>query len=303
MFSNPRQITGGEPIDTSPDAITPMDRITEASGASVISSTEGPINSDRVTKRVGSPFLGGKGLGSRTQDSGRRQGSPRPGDNTAYINALAARAARALEHLDEKIATNQVKIGDLDGRVQELVQDMKDTRQEVEEGKQLDAMKTRAFEVIVTAVENATEARQNEVARLAQEVQDANSRQRELNERQARHEQVSSQLNANILGQGEASANRAAVLEQEVTILKAQHTNDVQTLQNVIQWQADALKPFVVAQNKQMAQVMAMLTKLQPTPATTAPTQPPTQLPANPPIDLIPDGIQRWAQEWKQQEG
>src|ERR1700712_1719877 len=168
MSSNPRQITGREPIDTSPDPITPMDRITEASEASVISSTEGPIHSDRVMKRVGSPFLGGKGIGSRTQDAGRRQGSPRPRDNTAYINALAARAAGALGHLDEKIVSNQVTIGDLDGRVQELVQDMKDTQQEVEEGKQLDAMKTRAFQVIVTAVENATEVRQNEVARLAQ---------------------------------------------------------------------------------------------------------------------------------------
>src|SRR6195952_4280677 len=302
MSSNPRQITGGEPMDTSPDAITPMDRITEASEASVISSTEGPIHSDRVTKRVGSPFLGGKGLGSRTQDSGRRQGSPRPRDNTAYIIALAARAARALGHLDEKIATNQVKIGDLDGRVQELVQDMKDTRREVEEGKQLDATKILAFEAVVTAVENATEARQNEVARLAQEVLAANNRQRELNERQARHEQVSSQLNANIMGQGEASANRAAVLEQEVTILKAQHTNDVQTLQNVIQGQADALKAFTKAQENQMAQVMAMIAKLQPTPTTTAPTQPATQLPANPPREPGPDRIQRWAEERRQQE-
>ena len=68
---------------------------------------------------------------------------------------------------------------------------------------------------MVTAVENATEARQNEVARLAQEVIAANTRQRNLDERQAPHEQVSSQLNANIQGQGEASANRAAVLEQE----------------------------------------------------------------------------------------
>src|ERR1700712_1684255 len=121
---------------------------------------------------------------------------------------------------------------------------MKDTRQEVEEGKQLDATKTRAFEAIVTAVENATEARQNEVARLAQEVQAASDTQRELDQRQARHQQVSSQLNANILGQGEASANRAAVLEQEVTILKAQHTNDVQVLQNVIQGEANELKAF-----------------------------------------------------------
>ena len=130
MSSNPRQITGGELIATSADAISPMDRITEASGASVVSSTEGPIHSDRITKRVGSPYPGGKGMGSRIQDPtpGLRQRSPRPRDNTAYINALAARAARALGHLDEKIATNQVKIGDLDERVQELVQDMKDTR-------------------------------------------------------------------------------------------------------------------------------------------------------------------------------
>src|ERR1700712_1332842 len=121
MSSNPRQITGGEPMDTLADAISLMDRITEASGASVISSTEGPIHSDRVTKRVGSPYPAGKGMGSRFQDSGpgRRQGSPRPRDNTSYINALTARAARALGHLDEKIATNQVRIEDLDERVPE----------------------------------------------------------------------------------------------------------------------------------------------------------------------------------------
>ena len=121
---------------------------------------------------------------------------------------------RALGHLDEKIVTNQVKVGDLDERVQELVQDMKATRQEVKEGKQFDATHTRAFEAIVSAVESATEARQNEMARLAQKVLAANNRQRELNERQARHEQVSSQLNANILGQGEAWTNPAAVLKQ-----------------------------------------------------------------------------------------
>src|ERR1700712_3716176 len=102
-------------------------------------------------------------MGSRMQDSaaGRRQGSPRPRDNTAYINVLAARAARALGHLDGKIATNQVKIGDLDEQVQELVKDMQSTRQKVEDGKHFDAVNTRAFEAIVLAVENATEARQN----------------------------------------------------------------------------------------------------------------------------------------------
>src|ERR1700712_2764777 len=116
------------------------------------------------------------------QDSGpsRSQGSPRPRDNTAYINALAARAARALGHPDEKIATNQVKIRNLGERVPELVQDMKNTRQEVEAGKQLDTANTRALEAIGIAVEHAMEAPQNEVTRLAQEVQGANNRQREL---------------------------------------------------------------------------------------------------------------------------
>ena len=51
----PKQITGiPDPMDMNPDQVDMLSRISEvASPASVASSTEGPIHSDRVQRRVG----------------------------------------------------------------------------------------------------------------------------------------------------------------------------------------------------------------------------------------------------------
>jgi len=192
----------------------PLERITEAS---VISSNDGPIHSDKVPRRTGSPYPPRhlRGIGARIKDSGssRRQGSSKPRDDNAFLKALAARAGQAMKHLDGKIATNQVKLGDLDERGQGLVHEIQDTRQEVEDGKQLNAKRPIAFEGIIVAVENATQTRPEEITRLALELDHARKQQQEANERQSRHEVVSSQLHANIMGQGETSANRANALE------------------------------------------------------------------------------------------
>jgi len=51
-----------------------------------------------------------------------------------------------MKHLDRKIATNQVKLRDSEERVQGLVHEIQDTRQELKEGKQLDAERLIAFE-------------------------------------------------------------------------------------------------------------------------------------------------------------
>ena len=75
-----------------------------------------------------------------------------------------------MRHLDGKVATNQVKLGDLDERVQGLVHEIQDTRQEVEDGKQLDAERLIAFEGIIIGVKNATQPRQDEITKLAQEL-------------------------------------------------------------------------------------------------------------------------------------
>ena len=226
------RITSGDPMDISAgEPADPLERITEAS---VISSNEGPIHSDKVPRRTGSPYPPGhlRGIGARIKDSGsgRRQGSPKPRDDNAFLKALAARAGQAMRHLDGKIATNQVKLGDLDEQVQGLVQEIQSTRQDVEDGKQLDAEKLIAFEGIIVAVENATQTRQEEITRLALELDHARKQQQEANERQSRHEVVSSQLHANIMGQGETSANRTNTLEQEVIRLRAQYAADVATL-------------------------------------------------------------------------
>jgi len=124
---DPMDISGGKPAD-------PLECITEAS---VISRNEGPIHSDKVPRRTGSPYPPGhlRGIGARIKDSGsgRRQGSPKLRDDNAFRKALAARPGLAMKHLDGKIATNQVKLGDLNERVQGLVHEIQDTRQEVED--------------------------------------------------------------------------------------------------------------------------------------------------------------------------
>jgi len=233
-------ISGGEPADS-------LERITEAS---LISSNEGPIHSEKVPRRTGSPYPPGhlRGIGARIKDSGsgRRKGSPKPRDDNAFLNTLAARAGLAMGHLDGKIATNQVKLGDLDERVQRLVHEIQDTRQEVEDSKQLEAERLIAFEGIIVVVENATQTRQEEITRLALELDHARKQQQEANERQSRHEVVSSQLHANIMGQGETSANRANALEQEVITLRAQYAADVATLQRVVNGHAESQERVTV---------------------------------------------------------
>jgi len=62
-----------------------------------------------------------------------------------------------MRHLNGKITINQVKLGDLDERVQGLVHEIQDTRQEVEDRKQLDAERIIAFEGIIIAGGNATQ--------------------------------------------------------------------------------------------------------------------------------------------------
>jgi len=118
-----------------------------------------------------------------------------------------------MRHLDGRIATNQVILGDLDKRVQGLVHEIQDTRREVEDRKQLDAERLITFEGIIIAVENATQTPQEEMTRLALKLDHARKQQQEANEQQSRHKVVSSQLHANIMGQGETSANRANALE------------------------------------------------------------------------------------------
>jgi len=133
-------ITSGDLMDISGGELAdPLEGITEAS---VISSNEGPIHLDKAPRRTGSPYPPGhlRGIGARIKNSGcgRRQGSPKPRDDNPFLKALGVREGLAIRHLDGKIATNQVKLGNLDERVQGLEHEIQDTRQEVEDGKQLD---------------------------------------------------------------------------------------------------------------------------------------------------------------------
>ena len=163
----------------------------------------------------------------------------------AYLWSLAARAAIAFGQLDGKITTNEVKLGDLGERIQGLAGEMQDMQHEVEGGKLMDAERTRAFEAVIAAVENATQARREEIAHIAQELVKARKVQQVADERQTHHEGVSTQLHANIEEQGQALATRAKELEQELVNLRAQHVQDVQTLQQVIQNQANEQKSSV----------------------------------------------------------
>jgi len=103
------------------------------------------------------------------------------------------------------------------------------------------------------------------------------------------------------MGQGETSANRANILEQEVINLKTQHATDVATLQRVVNKQAEDQTQMTEGLSVQMAIVMQKLASLQQTPTTTNPAQLPTQLPVASQVATSPDRVQRWAQERREQ--
>ena len=287
-------------MDLTADTPDPLDPVPEVTEGSVISSADRPIRSDRLSQRPSSPYPMGKSIGARVNEStGRGQASPRPRDETVYVRSLAARAARALGHLDGRITTNEVKLGDLDERVQGLAGEIQDFQLEVEGGKILDAERTRAFEAVIMAVENATHARREEITRIAREFEEARKAQQAADERQTHHEGVSTRLHANIEWQGRALAARAKALEQEMVNLRAQHAQDVQTLQQVIQQQANEQKASAEKTDGQMTQMMAMLSKLHSTPTHTTPAQPMAQELVEP---EEPDRMQRWANESRAQE-
>jgi len=147
------------------------------------------------------------------------------------------------------------------------------------------------------AVENATQTRQEEITRLALEQDDTRKQQQEANERQSRHEVVSSQLHANIMEQGETSANRANALEQEVIRLRAQYAADIATLQGVVNGHAETQERVTQELSAQVTIIMPRLASFQPTPTTTTLAPLPTQVPAAPQATTNPDTVQRWAQE------
>ena len=217
----------------------------------------------------------------------------------AYLRSLAAWVAIAFGQLDGKITTDEVKLGDLGERIQGLAGEMQDKQHEAEGGKLVDAERTRAFEAVIAAVENATQARQEEIARIAQELVKAREVQQAADGGQTHHEVVSTRLHANIERQGQALATRAKELEQELVNLRAQHVQDGQTLQQVIQNQANEQKSSANKLEGQMAQMMAMLNKLQPTPNHTTPAHP---APQGPEALEVLDRVQQWTQERREQE-
>ena len=171
---------------------------------------------------------------------------------------------------------------------------MQDMQHEVDGGKLLDAERTRAFQAVIAAVGNATQARREEISSIVQEFVTAREAQQAADERQTHHEGVSTRLHANIEGQGQALAIRAKELEQELVNLRVQHVQDVQILQQVIQYQANEQKSSADKLEGQMAQMMAMLNKLQPTPTHTTPAHP---APQDPEAPEVPDPVQQWTQE------
>ena len=170
---------------------------------------------------------------------------------------------------------------------------------EMERGKLLDAERTRAFEAVIAAVENATQARQEEITRIAQELAKAREAQQAADERQTHHEGVSTRLQANIEGQGQALTTSARELEQELVKLRAQYVQDVQTLQQVIQSQTNEQKSSAEKLEGRITQMMAMLNKLQPMPTHTTPAH---IAPQDPEAQEVPDCVQRWIQERREQE-
>lgn len=88
----------------------------------------------------------------------------------AYWRSLAARGVKAYSQLHGKITTNEVRLGELDGQVQELAGKMQNIPLELEGGKLLDAERTRALGAYIFGGENATLALQEEISHIAQEL-------------------------------------------------------------------------------------------------------------------------------------
>ena len=120
------------PIDLTAVTADPFDPVLELTEGSVISSADHPICGDRLSQRPTSPDPICRSIRANVNErTGRRKASPRPRDKTAYVRPPAARAARAYGHLDGKITTNEVQLGDLDGQVEALVGEMQDIQLEV----------------------------------------------------------------------------------------------------------------------------------------------------------------------------
>ena len=121
LLMHPMDVSAGELADQ-------LECITEVSG---VSSTEEPIHLDIVLRRTGYPYPPGSlsGISARIKmsESGGQQGSPKPRYDSAFLDALVARASLAMRDLHGKIVINQVKIADLDERVQGLVHEIQDT--------------------------------------------------------------------------------------------------------------------------------------------------------------------------------
>ena len=83
-------------MDLTADTLDPLDTVPEATEGSVRSSTDRPIRSDKLSQRPFSPYPMGRPIGTRINESaGRRQASPRPRDEMAYLRSLATRVVIA----------------------------------------------------------------------------------------------------------------------------------------------------------------------------------------------------------------
>ena len=101
-------------MDLTADTPDPLDTVPEATVRSVRSSTDCPIRLDKLSQLPFSPYLIGKPIVARINESAeRQQASPRPRDEMAYLGPLTARAGIAFGQLDGKTTTNEVKLGDL----------------------------------------------------------------------------------------------------------------------------------------------------------------------------------------------
>jgi len=202
-----------------------------------------------------------------------------------------------MRYLDGKKATKQVKLRDLNERVQGLVNEIQNTRQEVEDGKPPHADRRIAFEGIIIAVRNYRQTRAEEISGLALELEHERRQQEEPNERQGRHQAVSSQLCAKIMGQGETSANRANALVQAGISLRSQYATDVATLYRVVNGEAETQERVADVFSPEMPIIMYKLATFPTTPSTTILAPLPKPVPAALQGARNADRVQQWGHE------
>ena len=124
--------------------------------------------------------------------------------------------------------------------------------------------------------------RRKEIRFIALESKEARKAQQAADERKTHDEGVSTKFQAKLEGQEQGLDTRAKGVEQAMIKLRAQYVQNVESLHWVIQQQVEGQKTSAKNIDWQMAQIMAIWNKVQPTPTHSTPVEHAAEEPMEP---------------------